>query len=275
MSMLSEAFYNSGYTVTSVCLARDVPERSCCQTCTLWCLPGARVRGTPHSRPPRPCRSHRPGSTSSYTPQWSPAGPEAEEIKMMPTRTQRPPWPSANNPQITASKYSLKIPNFNLLQSTFHPLQTIACWLNIWTMQSVTYTPYLPRVYNLMLKGLKVLLQPLCGRKDPFTMGQPIPVLFHFPSLTVPSGTPALALCHLLRVQHKGRVSLTKEQNSQFMFHLKMKSISVFCVQTGMEGAIPKLDLGSRALPSTVWPSRGHLSSKGDKLIPVTLRCEA
>lgn len=85
MCMLSGAFYNEVYTVISVSLAQDVPEKSCCQTCTLWCLPGAHVGGTPHSRPPRPCRSRRPGSTSSYTPQWSPAGPEANRLKRFPS----------------------------------------------------------------------------------------------------------------------------------------------------------------------------------------------
>lgn len=66
---------------------------------------------------------------------WGPRG--KLEIKMIPTRTKHPPWPCVNYPRLTAFKHSLKIPNFNWLQSIFHPLQNTVCWLNIWTMKSV------------------------------------------------------------------------------------------------------------------------------------------
>lgn len=58
-------------------------------------------------------------------------------------------------------------------------------------MKSVAYAPYLPRVYHLMLKGLTVLLQAPCGKEAQFMMGQSVPVLLLFPSLTVLSGAPA------------------------------------------------------------------------------------
>ena len=76
-------------------LVHDIPGKSCCQTCTLWCLPGALVGGSHHNRPPRLCRSHQGGSTSSYTQQWSPGGPKANwKLKTISTSTRHPAWPS-------------------------------------------------------------------------------------------------------------------------------------------------------------------------------------
>lgn len=97
-------------------------------------------------------------------------------------------------------------------------------------MQTVTPTSCLPRAYNLMLVRLKMLLQPSRGKKALFTVGQPVSC--PFPLFVTDSAlwVSSSALYHLLAAQHRGRISMIKDQTRRVNVSPQDESLSVLCI---------------------------------------------
>lgn len=144
---------------------------------------------------------------------WGPRGKleVKDDVHRYPTSSPAPP----RQPTITASKHIPETPYFNVWQYAFRPLQSFICWLSIWIMQNVTHTPCLPRICNVRLVRLKMLLQPVSGRKALLIMGHPVSCPF---PLSVPDSAlwvSSWALCPLLGARHGGWTSLIRGQTGR------------------------------------------------------------